>query len=67
MSRFWFGKDQIEFSNDSSISSSTCRKKTTYRTKFSDKIYIFKIYIFSTFLAVIYALCDNAGRAFTST
>ena len=47
------GKINVEFSDDSSISSSTCRKKTTYRTKCPDN---------PTFLAAIHALCDNAGE-----
>ncbi|CAH3023173.1 unnamed protein product [Porites evermanni] len=54
---FGLGKINVEFTHDSSISSSTCLKKVTFSRKFQDN---------DTSLAAIHAVCDNAGRAFTS-
>lgn len=54
---FGLGKIHIEFTDDSSISSSTCLKKITFPRKFPG---------IETFMASINAVCDNAGRAFTS-
>ena len=54
---FGLGKIRIEFTDDSSISSSTCLKKITFPREFPG---------IETFMASINAVCDNAGRAFTS-
>ena len=50
---FGLGRIKVE----SSIFSSTCLKKITFPRKFPDK---------DTFLAAIHAVCNSAGRAFTS-
>lgn len=52
---FGLGKIKVEFTHDSSISSSTRLKKVTFPWTFPDN---------DTFLAAIHAVCDNAGRAF---
>ena len=54
---FGLGRITVEFSDDSSIFSSTCLKKITFPRKFPDN---------DTILAAICGVCDNAGRAFTS-
>ena len=54
---FGLGKICIEFTDDSSISSSSCLKKITFPREFPG---------IETFMASINAVCDNAGRAFTS-
>ena len=54
---FGLGRITVEFSDDSSIFSSTCLKKITFPRKFPDN---------DTILAAIRGVCDNAGRAFTS-
>lgn len=51
---FVLGKINVEFTYDSSTSS-TCLKKVTFPRKFPDN---------DTSLAAIHAVCDNAGRAF---
>ena len=54
---FGLGMITVEFSDESSIFSSTCLKKITFPRKFPDS---------DTILAAICGVCDNAGRAFTS-
>lgn len=48
---FGLGKINVEFTHDSSTSSSTCLKKVTFPRKFPDN---------DTSLAAIHAVCDNA-------
>lgn len=54
---FGLGRITVEFTDDSSIFSSICLNKITLPRKFPGN---------DTFLAAIHAVCNNAGRAFTS-
>lgn len=54
---YGLGKIKIEFSNDTSIFSSICLNKITFPQEFPDR---------ETFIGAIRAVCDNAGKAFTS-
>lgn len=54
---FGLGTITIEFSDVPSVFASTCLKKLTFPKKFPDK---------DMFAAAVQAVCNNAGKAFTS-